>query len=154
MTINLQPITKANWRAVYKLTKTLTDQQRRFVADNSYSMLEALYEPDMCTAYGVYADETPVGFLMTGYDHEAREHWIDRIMIGGEHQGKGYGRAAMSLALDLFRAKPDCDAVHISFVPENHTARRLYESFGFQDTGLIEDGEVVFRLPLTENQVR
>jgi diamine N-acetyltransferase len=151
--IALRPITQANWQQVYRLTKTLTDQQRRFVADNGYSMLEALYEPESFTPYAIYADETPVGFLMIGYDREAQQYWIDRFMIGGEYQRKGYGRDAMILALDLFKAMPNCDAVYISFVPENHAARRLYERFGFLDTGQIEYGELVFRLPLTENQV-
>ncbi len=153
MTISLRPITKTNWRAVYKLTRTLTDEQRRFVADNGYSMLEALFEPDAYTTYSIYADDTPVGLLMTGYDAEAHKYWIDRLMIGGEHQHKGYGSAAMQIILDQFRAQPECDAVHISFVPTNDVARRLYGQLGFEDTGEIEEGEVVFRLMLNENQV-
>jgi diamine N-acetyltransferase len=153
MSITLHPITKTNWRLVYMLTKTLTDEQRHFVADNGFSMLEALYDSEHFTAYAIYSDETPVGFLMIGNDPDTGDHWIVRLMIGGEHQGKGYGRAAMHLALDLFKAMPGCDAVYIGFEPNNQVARRLYESVGFQDTGRIEYGELVFRLPLTEPEV-
>lgn len=152
MTVTLQPITKDNWRAIYKLTRTLTDEQRRFVADNGYSMLEALFEPEAFTTYGIYDGETPVGLLMTGIDAEANAYWIDRLMIGGAYQHKGYGRAAMQVILDQLREKPNCSAVYISFVPQNDTARRLYERFGFEDTGRIEEGECVFRLKLNEDQ--
>ncbi len=150
MTVSLQPITKDNWRAVYKLTRTLTDDQQRFVAPNGYSMLEAVFEPEAFTTYGIYVDETPVGLLMTGFDAEANAYWIDRLMIGGEYQHKGYGSAAMQIIIDQFREKPDCHAVHISFVPKNDIARRLYEQLGFEDTGEIEDGECVYRLSMRE----
>ena len=149
--ITLQPITKDNWRAVYQLTKTLSDEQRSFVADNGYSMLEALYDPDQLTEpRAVYADETLVGFVMTYNDREYEEHWIDRLMIAGEYQGKGYGRAALKLVVDQFREATIHDGLFISFKPENHTARSLYESLGFVDTGVVQDGELVYRLPLRE----
>ncbi len=151
MTITLQPITKENWRDVYLLTKTLTNEQRGFVADNAYSMLEALYDPDQLTEpRAIYAGETLVGFVMTYNDREYREHWIDRLMIAGEHQGKGYGRAALSLVVEQFRQAPIHDGLYISFKPENDAARRLYSSLGFLDTGIVQDGEIVFRLPLRE----
>lgn len=155
MTVTLHPITSENWRAVYALTKTLTPEQQGFVAPNAYSLLEAACDPDQRTnPRAVYADiqgaDTLVGFVMTYYDAEYDEHWIDRMMIAGEQQGKGYGRAAMLLTLDNFRAIPDCKAVYISFEPENKAARRLYASLGFLDTGVVQEGELVYRLPLSE----
>jgi diamine N-acetyltransferase len=155
MTITLRPITQENWRAVYALTKTLTAEQQGFVAHNGYSMLEALYDPDQRTnPRAVYADvegtDTLVGFVMTYYDAEYDEHWIDRLMVATEQQGKGFGRAALALTLDYFRTIPDCKAVYISFRPENQTARALYASMGFLDTGVVQDGEIVYRLPLRE----
>ena len=68
MTVTLRPITKENWQTVYRLTETLTAQQRSFVFNNGYSMLEALYNSDKLTAYAIYEDETPVGFVMIGGD--------------------------------------------------------------------------------------
>ncbi|MEP7292913.1 MAG: GNAT family N-acetyltransferase [Chloroflexota bacterium] len=150
MTITLRPITKANWRYVYQLTRTLTAEQQHFVAPNGFSMLEALYEPNTFSARALYADETPVGFLMTGYDAENQRHWVVRFMVGGEHQGKGCGRAAMQIAIDEFNAMPNCDAVFISVEPANHLARALYASLGFLDTGRIVDENCIYRLPLRE----
>lgn len=155
MTITLRPVTHENWRDVYALTKTLSAEQQGFVAPNGYSMLEAIYDPDQRTRpRAVYADiggaDTLVGFVMTYYDAEYDEHWIDRLMVAGEHQGKGYGRAALAQTLDYFRTLPECKAVHISFEPENTPARALYASMGFLDTGIVQEGEIVFRLPLRE----
>lgn len=152
MTITLRAVTKDNWYPVYKLTDSLTEQQKKFVAPNGYSLLEAAYDPDHLTEpRAVYADETLVGFVQTYHDREYQEHWIDRLMIGGEFQGKGYGREALRLTIENHRQKPDCDAIHISFVPENVAAQRLYESLGFINTGVIQDDEIVYRLPLRES---
>ena len=66
--------------------------------------------------FGIYDDDTPVGFLMIGYG--ADEEWIDapayaregytlwRLMIDRAYQGCGYGRAAIGLALDFIRTFP------------------------------------------------
>jgi diamine N-acetyltransferase len=153
MTVSLQPITKENWRYLYRLTETLSEEQDQFVADNGFSMLEAIWDADKFTAFAIYADETPVGFYMRGYDADKGDHWVVRLMIGGEHQRKGYGRAALRLAIEQFRAMPDCREVYISFEPNNHAARALYENVGFRDTGRIDEDEFVFLLPLFQDQV-
>jgi diamine N-acetyltransferase len=153
MTITLRPITKHNWRSVYTLTKTLSDEQDQFVADNGFSMLEAIWDSEQFTAFAIYADETPVGFYMRGYDAEKGDHWVVRLMIGGEHQRKGYGRAGLALAIEQFRAMPGCREVYISFDPKNHAARALYESLGFHNTERIEYDELVYYLPLLQSEM-
>lgn len=153
MTITLRPLTKENWRYVYMLSETLSEEQRHFVAHNGFSMLEAIWDADEYTAFGIYDDETPVGFYMRGYEPERGNHWVVRLMIGAEHQRKGYGRAALQLAIEQFKATPGCKEVYISFEPTNHPARALYESLGFRDTGRIEYDELVFCLPLPQEQM-
>ena len=152
MNITLQPVTKDNWRDVYRLSRTLTEQQQHFVAPNAYSMLEAIYGQHDFKPWAVYADATVVGFLMTAYAEDDQQHWISRLMIGHDFQGKGYGRAVMQLAIEQFKAIPDCTGVYISFAPENEVARTLYSSLGFLDTGLLDDGEIVYRLPLKPSE--
>ncbi|MCZ7544525.1 MAG: hypothetical protein M5R40_13845 [Anaerolineae bacterium] len=49
-------------------------------------------------------------------------------------------------------AKPGCDAIYISFEPNNAAAERLYRSLGFADTGRVEGGEIVYRLALDRTQ--
>ncbi len=153
MTVTLQAINAENWRSVYRLTRTLTDAQQKFVAPNAYSMLEALYEPNSFGALAIYSGEIVVGFLMTAYEADTQRYWVVRLMIGGDYQGRGYGEDALRLAIDKFKAEPDCAEIYISFEPGNDVARRLYEKLGFVDTRTIEQGELVYRLPLTENKL-
>ncbi len=143
MTITLQEITKANWQQVIKLK--LADEQKNWVAPNWYSILEAHYEGGFARA--IYADDTLVGFTYFGHDDDSGRWYIVRLMIGLEQQGKGYGRAALHEIINTMRQNPDCHEIYISFEPDNDVARHLYASIGFEDTGTIEDGEVVFRLP-------
>lgn len=142
-TVTLRDITPANWEAIIALK--VREDQKNFVASNLYSLAEAKIFPD-CVPLAIYAAEQPVGFLMYAYEDERREWWIFRLMIAQEEQGKGYGRAAMRLAIERMRAIPGCERIFISFEPENSVAEQLYRSLGFVPNDEIFHGEVVYRL--------
>ena len=83
-------------------------------------------------------------------DHGLAKIWfIERVMIGEQYQGKGLGRATMKALLEHLQVQKGYTAILISFVPENAVAQKLYSSLGFEDTGLIEHGELVYRMGLT-----
>lgn len=148
MSITLREITRDNWRECVRLK--VEAGQTRFVASNAFSLAQSKYEPE-CVPLAVYDDEQMVGFIMyRPEDYGLAKIWfIDRVMIGEGHQKKGYGRAAMTLLLERLRAQKGYNAILISFVPENVVAQKLYSSFGFVDTGEIDDGELVYRIGLT-----
>ena len=52
-----------------------------------------------------------------------------------QHQGRGYGRAALGLLLARLRAEYGNRDVYLSVVAGNEAAARLYASFGFVRTG-------------------
>lgn len=66
--------------------------------------------------FGIYDDDTPVGFLMVGYDTD--DYWEDapaiangnynlwRLMIDKRYQGKGYGRKLSDLHWTLSEHGP------------------------------------------------
>ena len=145
MTIEFRPITTDNLRPVGRLE--VGPGQEHFVAPNLLSVAESKFFPDWET-FAIHWDDELVGFIMWGQDPEADpyEWWIIRFMIAGEFQGRGYGRAALMEALGRLKAKPECEAILLSFEPENELAKRLYVEAGFVDTGRIEEGELVFRL--------
>lgn len=142
-TVTLRDITPANWEAI--IAMKVREDQKNFVASNLYSLAEAKIFPD-CVPLAIYAAEQPVGFLMYAYEDERREWWIFRLMIAQEEQGKGYGRAAMRLAIERMRAIPGCNRIFISFEPENSIAEQLYRSLGFVSNDETFHGEVVYRL--------
>lgn len=141
--ITLREITPENYRAIFALK--VAPGQENFVANNIYSMAQAkVYGQAVPRA--IYAEETPVGFVM--YSPEgAGEFYIWRYMIGAEHQQKGYGRAALKVVIEHLRAQA-ASAIALSYEPNNTVAARLYASFGFVETGEVDDGELVARLAL------
>jgi diamine N-acetyltransferase len=147
--VTLVEITKDNWRKIARLSDRLSETQRRYVAHNAISMLDQYYEPENLYQFGVYHEDAPIGYVLYGIDPDTQQWWIVRVMIATDQQGKGYGAAVMQQLIAIIKAKPGCDAIYISFVPENGVARKLYERLGFVDTGKIEDGEAVFRLALS-----
>ena len=142
-TVSLRDVTPDNFEKIVGM-KVRPDQQG-FVAPNDYSLAESKVFPRHYP-FAIYAGEDPVGFLMYDYWDERKEYWIARLMIAADHQGKGYGRAAMLLAIQLIRGQPGCSSISLSFEPENSNAQRLYASLGFKPTGEILEGEIVYRL--------
>ncbi len=142
--------------------------QKNFVASNVESIATAYATHDSgCSAFtfGIYDDDKPVGFLMIGFneavmyeafdDVEAPEslrnsYSIWRLMIDKKHQGRGYGREAIRLALDFIRTWPcgKAEYCEISYEPENENAAKLYHSFGFEENGETDGDEIVAVLKL------
>jgi diamine N-acetyltransferase len=151
MTIHLRDITRDNYREVGKLK--VADNQTHFVATNPWSLTQSKYEPGL-TPLGIYDDDTPVGFMMfeDGVSDTHIPEWsIWRVMIDARYQGRGYGRAAMKLLLArLRRESHGHKEILISFEPENVAAKELYVSLGFEDTGMLDEGELVYRLRIED----
>jgi len=140
--ITLQPITIQNLHPVVRLT--LKDDEKDLVYSNSFSIAQAYVEPNT-TPLGIYANDTPVGFLFYGqFEEDKGEYWIARLMIDKNHRRKGYAEAAIRMLLDELRGKEDCQEVFLSFVPTNTAAQALYDKLGFEDTGKIVDKEKLY----------
>jgi len=158
--VTLRKITADNLWDIVALK--VGDRQRAFVADNTRSLLEAyvaITNGGTALPFGIYAGEVPVGFLMISY---GCEDWPDapaiahdnyslwRLMIDESYQGQGYGKAALTAALQYIRTLPCGPATHcwLSYEPENTVAKKLYASFGFTETGDWDDNEIIAALPL------
>lgn len=63
-------------------------------------------------------------------------------MIDQKHQQKGYGKAALKLALDFIRTFPcgKAECCWLSYESKNEVARKLYRSFGFAKQAEIPEG--------------
>ena len=155
---------KVNGKNVWDILKlTIEEDQKNFVANNDISIIEA-YTAITANGYafpfGIYENETPVGFLMIGFDID--DYWDDapsiakgnynlwRLMIDKAYQRKGYGKEAVQLALDFIKSFPCGKAEYcwLSYEPENEAARQLYRSFGFSETGDTDGEELIAVLRL------
>lgn len=148
MRILLKEINKDNWYQCVGLK--VAENQKNFVASNAFSLAQAKYEDD-CIPFGIYDEDTMIGFVMFAIDKDQIESgklWICRFMVDEKLQGKGYGKASMEKIIEYAKDKFDYKEVYLSEVPENERAKRLYEGFGFKYTGEVEDGEEVMVLEL------
>jgi len=146
MDVTLRAITHANWRDCVGLETT--PEQVHFVATNALSLAQAAYEPEW-TPQAIYAGDEMVGFAMYGLSRLEPAYWIMRLMVDAAEQGKGYGRAAMIEIPRRLKSRPDCTEIAISYEPENHVARALYLSLGFQEAGEVSYGETVARMAVS-----
>jgi len=148
--VSLRPVTKENLFAVLKLE--VGETQKRFVASNLYSMAEAALEPKAWPR-AIYADETPVGFLMMHLDTVAHTYYLWRFMIAAAYQGKGYGYQALQLLIEHIRRRPQAQEITLSYVPGEGCPQPFYQKLGFVDTGEVHDRENVMKLVLPAREI-
>ncbi len=145
MKIELKEVTAENLRKIAALK--VKPGQEDFVAPNALSVAQSKFYPSwVCLA--AYAGEEPVGFVMYGIDEDDNSLWIIRMMIDDRFQGNGYGREVLQAVVEHIKSRNYTKEIFLSFVPGNDTAKKLYESFGFEDTGRFEEGEFVYKLEL------
>lgn len=154
--VHLEEVSSKNIEEVLNLS--VAEPQKEFVTDNRTSLEEL---DNTCKAngqgfaFGVYDDDRPVGFVMIGYDTD--EAWENppaiakgnyslwRLMIDRKEQQKGYGSQALKLAMDFIRTFPFKKAQYCwtSYDPHNIIAKRLYLSYGFEETKDMDQDEVI-----------
>jgi len=155
--IELRKITFDNLEECIKLEPK--DEQKSFVASNMHSLAEAYIaitnNEGIPIPYAIYDNNVMVGFIMLVYEEVADNsgenvYWVCRLMIDKRYQGKGYGKDTIAKALGFIRTFPKgrATAVSLSYEPDNIVARTLYASFGFVETGEIQDGELIAKLAL------
>lgn len=149
--VSLREITADTVHAVCDLR--VAPGQEGFVAPNAISLAEAHFSAGAWFR-AIYAAETPVGFVMleeadpSGNDPERSSHYLWRLMVATDHQGQGFGRRAMALVVDHLRQRPGATDLVTSYVPGDGCPRDFYRKLGFAETGEVDEGEVVMRLPL------
>ena len=157
----LKKINRKNVGEILKLE--VFDNQKRFVAPNNISIIEAylaITENNDVFTFGIYNDDAPVGFLMIGFDVNSDDEGapkiakgnynIWRFMIDKKFQGKGFGKKAMNLALEFVNTCPWGTANYcwLSYESDNDIARQLYQSVGFVETDEKDGEEIVAILKL------
>ena len=149
--VSLRPISESNRRAVEALR--VSRGQERFVSNVVESLVEADEEPDgRALPWAVYADETPVGFVMISDEVGSPDyipHYLWKLFIDERYQRRGYGAATLDLIVEYFRGRPGVDALWTSAGQGEGSPIAFYERYGFEQTGdIVFNDEVLLRLPL------
>lgn len=110
----------------------VNDSQNEFIEDIPTCMAEVKQKSYGISwnPVGIYDEEKLVGFAMYGKSEDGRI-WLDRFMIGDEHQRKGYGKKALILLIDMICSTMKCDTIFLSVHPKNMVAIKLYKENGF-----------------------
>jgi diamine N-acetyltransferase len=149
--VSLREITSQSVIAVVQLA--VADDQKQFVARNSVSLAQALFEP-RAWYRAIYCGAVLVGFVMLKDESLAAptpanpkiDIW--RFMIDERYQRRGLGKAAMLKVIDHARAKGLFDTLDAWYIPGPGSAERFYLGLGFGKTGAIDRNEIQLSLPL------
>jgi diamine N-acetyltransferase len=147
--VTLREITEETVVAICKLSDTLSAQQKKMVAPNAQSIAQAHYSK-YAWFRAIYADETPVGFIMLYDNPEGSEYFLWRLMIAGPYQGLGYGEKAMGLLIEYVRGRPGVKELLASCEEGEGSPEGFYAKLGFKRNGKMLGEEAVMSLRLEQ----
>ena len=144
--VELREITKANLRDVMLLS--VREDQKHLVAANAWSIAQAAYE-DVAWLRAVYADDTPVGFVLVAENDAGPADFLWRFMVDVRYQGLGFGRRAMERVVARTRTRtPKREELRLSHAVADGHAGPFYQRLGFEYTGEKLGTELLMRLVL------
>jgi diamine N-acetyltransferase len=143
--ISLREVTAETVRIICRLE--VSEEQKKFVAPNAVSIAEAYFEPKAWFR-AIYADETPVGFLMLYDDPDGPEYFLWRYMIDARYQELGFGKRAMDLLVEYVRSRPGARELALSCHPGQDGPEPFYRHYGFRLTGRMLGNEAEMRIEL------
>ena len=137
--LKLTEVTEANWQEVASLS--VRENQKHFLAP-AIGILARGYVYRNCNArvYVIENDGTAVGVaLVREFTDEPLGYDLQQFMIDRRFQGKGYGSAALGMILDELRREAHFDHVEVCVKKDDMEAIRLYEKYGFADSGFVDE---------------
>ncbi len=143
--VSLREVTGDTVRVICRLD--VSEEQKHFVAPNAVSIAEAYFEPKAWFR-AIYADETPVGFLMLYDDPDEPLYFLWRYMIDVRYQKLGFGKKAMDLLLEYVRTRPGAKEMMLSCHPGEDGPEPFYRRYGFALTGRMLGDEAEMRIDL------
>ncbi|OOZ81316.1 GNAT family N-acetyltransferase [Bacillus cereus] len=150
MNIQLKVVTRENWEDALQLQ--VKENQRKFVPAVAVSLAKVYIKPDGDNVeyipFAIYNGDLMVGFVMHAVIKETTDmYWINGFIIDQNQQGKGYGKATLQESIYLIKnTYKACKEIRLTVHKDNISAKKLYESYGFQSLGHDYDGEQVYRL--------
>ena len=148
--IKLSRIDENNFLQAFHLK--LGRDQEQFVSNPIRSLAQAYVYYHQCTPFGIFDDDTMVGYVMVIYDDDLAEYNIWHMMIDIAYQHQGFGGLALRKCLDYIRTKPfgQSNKIVLTCNRNNSVALHLYYKFGFKETGSEDEDEIELALLLTE----
>jgi diamine N-acetyltransferase len=144
--VTLQDVTKENLYSIFDLK--VGPEQRKFISSNVESIAEAHFYPEVAWFRAIYADVTPVGFVLLADDAVAAKYILWRFMIDAQFQRQGLGRRAFELVLEYVQTRPGAKVFEAHCGLGEGSPQGFYEKLGFVSTGEFDEGELVMQYQL------
>lgn len=152
--VTLRPLSDANGAAVAALR--VSRSQERFVSSVTDALAEAAEHPaanPIC--FGVYDDETPIGFVMIADEVDDPDYipqYLWKLLVDEAFQGRGLGTAALDLVVEYFRGRPGVTKLTTRARQGDGSPIAFYERYGFVPAGEVTDGEVWLEYTLKDRR--
>jgi len=144
--VDLRKITILSSNMEECIALDVAPEQKEFVYSNAVMLALAFQFNSRGTAMecrAIYAEDRMIGLIAYNYyvgDVVFKEicYRIRPVMIDKSYWGKGYEEATLQKILEEIRTKPHGEAsvVFVSCDPEEKAMVELYESIGFNKTGM------------------
>ncbi len=146
--LELREVTSKNFEDIIRLN--VAENQVPFVPSNVYSIAQSSVYKETAFPFGVYANDNLVGFVMIGYHENEKQHKLWRLMIDKNHQGKGYGKSALKLAVNYMINHYEILEIGTKTHCDNIVAQNLYKSIGFKIVDKVDANQIVMRLSVKD----
>ena len=145
--VKIKPITTMSDMIYVGSDCQLTDAQKELVNPFWFSIGRAyLFREDNfpCVIYN--ASNEPVGFINFSKWLAMGDAYSWSYFIDMHQQGKGYGKQAAKLAVQILKAANPNKRIKLATETSNTKAQQLYTSLGFQKLCEVDGDDLVFGL--------
>ena len=140
--ISIRPI-QDDWDLWYAVVECkLAPGQEDYVNPAGFSIGRAYLNPEANIPCIIRLGDTRIGYIVLREWDSSANSWS--YYLDQDHQGKGYGRAAAQLAVQILKAADPGKPVKLSAEAANEKAHRLYQSIGFRHIGEMDGNDLVF----------
>jgi diamine N-acetyltransferase len=143
MCISIKDIDESNWLECINLK--VAEKQEDFISTNLYTIAQSKFEKEI-KLLGIFKDEVMIGFAAYILDKDGDMN-LYKLMMDEQYQGKGYGKEALKLLMELIKIEAIKNEIWLSLHPDNKAAIKLYSDYGFNQeiVGLEAEDEIFFR---------
>ena len=125
----------------------LTEEQKEMVSPLWFIIGRAYLNKDNYFPCIIYTlDDKPIGFISfsTWIGNDEAYSWT--YFIDLKYQGKGYGKSAAELAINILKTANQNKSIKLATEKNNTKAHKLYSSLGFSKSSEMDGNDIVFVL--------
>ncbi len=123
----------------YEMKVSVLQEQEKQLSSRD-KIRKAVFE-DNNMAFDIVQEGVVIGFaLLRKFDEGCYFLW--NYAIGAEFQNRNYGTLALRELIQFMKVEYNMRTLTTTYIGENQHAKHVYESIGFQETEIVDDGGI------------